>query len=75
MLHLAGLLLIPFVIAGVAFFIFRVRITWKEFAMQIAIQTSVMVGGFYLAKWGSMTSIEHWNGRITKKYNGEVSCS
>lgn len=68
-----GLLLVPLFVGGIAFYFFR-EITWKEFLLQIAVTVVAMVGGYQLAKWGSMQDIEYLNGHITEKLKGTEGC-
>ena len=74
MIHLFPLLIIPLLIAGVAFFGFKRTITWKEFALQEVIQIVVVVVGFMIAQAASLSSTEHWNGHVTSKRHSRVSC-
>ena len=71
---LIGLLIIPLFIASVGFFVFKTTITWKEFLFQIAISTTIMVVGYLIARWSSLSDIEHLNGRITNKLSGSEKC-
>lgn len=73
-MQLFGVLFIPVLLAaGVAFFL-RWTVTWKEFLLQLGIQTLVLTGAFYLAKQRSLTDTEHLHGRITKKVHDSESC-
>jgi len=74
MMSLIGLLLVPIVIGGAAFFFLRATISWKEFLVQMAASVLLIVGTWALARWGAMQSTEHWNGRITAKDNGTQGC-
>jgi len=73
-MSLIGLLLVPIVIGGGAFYFLRATITWKEFLAQMGASVILIVGAFALARWGAMQSIENWNGRITDKDSGTESC-
>ena len=74
MWHLVGLLAIPCAIAGIAAYKFKATITLQEFALMLGLACTVAVGGFFLARWGAMQDIEHWNGRITAKDHGSQKC-
>lgn len=74
MLHLFPLLLIPFAVLGGAFYVLRQTITWKEFVALEVLMIVLLVGGFFWARWGSMRSVEHWNGHITEKIEDSISC-
>lgn len=74
MVHLLILLIIPLIIAGVAFFGFKRTITWKEFLLQEVVQIAVVIAGFMIAQAASLSSVEHWNGHVTAKRSGTTSC-
>jgi len=74
MLALLGLLIIPLLVGGAMFLIFKATITWKEFLLMEAAAIGILVGGFFLARWGALQDVEHWNGRITAKNHGTMKC-
>jgi len=74
MLALLGLLIIPLLVGGGMFLIFKSTITWKEFLLMEAVAIAILVGGFFLARWGALQDVEHWNGRITHKNHGSHKC-
>lgn len=74
MIHLLGLLLVPLLVGGAAFYVLRATITWKEFVAQEVVSVLLLVGGFQLAKWGALQSTEHWNGHITEKTEDSIGC-
>lgn len=74
MLALLGLLVIPLLVGGGMFLFFKSTITWKEFLLMEVAAILVLVGGFFLARWGALQDVEHWNGRITKKNHGTMHC-
>ena len=73
-MNLLLLLSIPLLIAGIAFFAFKVTITWKEFLLHVGVAVVLVLGTWQLARWGSMADTEHWNGRITDKDSGTQGC-
>lgn len=74
MLYLLGLLIIPLLVGGAMFLIYKTTITWKEFLLMEVASIAVLVGGFFFARWGALQDVEHWNGRITKKNHGTMHC-
>ena len=74
MIHLVALLLIPLVIAGGSFVLFKNRVDWIEFTMMIVAGVAFAVVGFLLANIGGLSSTEYWNGRVTKKSKTHMSC-
>jgi hypothetical protein len=74
MFHLLGLLLIPILVGGVAYLINKTTITAKEYALMMGISVVVAVAGFYIARWGAMSDVEHWNGRVTAKVHDSEGC-
>lgn len=68
------MLLIPVAIAALAAWKLPETITWKEFLLQLAAQTLLIVAGYYIAKYQSLSSVEHLNGRITNKTHGPQGC-
>ena len=71
---LLGLLAIPFVVGGAAYLLSDATISWKEYAAMVAVSMLIAFGGYQLAKYGAMADVEHWNGHITAKNDGTVSC-
>lgn len=71
---LIGLLLIPLLVGGSAFVIWKKTITKKEFLLIESIAVVIAIGGFFIARWQSMRSVEHWNGRISAKIHDSQSC-
>ena len=72
--YLLGMLFIPVVLAAFAAWRFPDTITWKEFLLQLAVQTAFITGGYYIAKYQSLSSTEHLNGRIIAKTHNSESC-
>jgi hypothetical protein len=68
-----GLILIPLIVGGLAFYLLR-TITWKEFLLQIGSSVALLVGVYFVAKWGALQDTEYLNGVITKKAKGTESC-
>lgn len=68
------LLCVPLLVGGISFVIFRDTISVKEFGLQLVISVVLAVSGWMFARWQSMQSIEHWNGRITAKKKGTEGC-
>lgn len=68
------LLCVPLLVGGASFLHFRDTISVKEFALQLLISITLAVTGWMLARWHSMLSVEHWNGRIISKDAGTQSC-
>jgi hypothetical protein len=73
-MELAGLLLIPPLVGGILFLVFRSRITKKEFLLMEVIAVVILLGAWALARWGAMSDTENWNGRVTMKDHGSESC-
>jgi hypothetical protein len=73
-MHIVLLILIPLVISGGSFVIFKTTITWKEFLLQLGGAMLTLLLGWQLAKWGSLRDTEHLNGRITRKDEGTQHC-
>jgi hypothetical protein len=71
---LLGLLLVPILVSAGFFLICKGTVTWKEFLLQIGVCLLVIVGGYFLAKWGALRDTEHLNGRITAKAEGTQHC-
>lgn len=74
MLHILFLVVISLGISYGFFSRHRGRFTVKEFVLMQAVTVSVAVGGYFLARHGSLQSVEHWNGRITGKPKGAQKC-
>jgi hypothetical protein len=68
------LLCVPLLVGGLSFLHFRHTISVKEFALQLTLSVVLAVTGWMLARWQSMRSVEHWNGRIISKDSGTESC-
>lgn len=73
-MSLIGLLFVPPLVLGIAFFVFHATITWKEFLLTCALGIGLVFGGYQLAKWGALQSTEHLNGRVTGKPSGTEHC-
>lgn len=68
------LLLIPILVYGGLYLYTPETVTWKEFLAALVVTCAVMAGGYFGAKYWSMTDIEHWNGRITAKNHDTIGC-
>ena len=68
------LLLIPVVICGVTFLIFRSQITLKEFCLSEAICSVIIFSCFKLASCGAMQDTEILGGRVVQKNHGSQNC-
>lgn len=68
------LLLVPVLIGLGGLLLGRGRITIKEFAVQEAVIAVVIVTGYLIALSGRSSDVEHWNGRIAKKWTASGSC-
>lgn len=68
-----GLILIPLIIGGIAFYLLG-TITWKEFLLQIAACCLLLTGCYFLAQWGALRDVEYLNGVITAKDKGTEYC-
>lgn len=71
---LFGLLILPLIIAAVAIWRFPGTITWKEFTLQVVLQSAIITGGFYIARYSSLQSTEHLHGRVILKEHDSESC-
>lgn len=72
--HLLLLLLIPLIIGGAGFLVFRQTITWREFGAQEGICTVLLMLGYFLARCSAMHDTEILNGHITDKVEDTTSC-
>lgn len=73
-MFLLTLLLIPMVIALIAYLSMGKAITYKEFLLQLGIQIvfgSICAGVVY---WSNLTDYETWSGRIVGKTREQVHC-
>lgn len=68
------LLLLPFLIAVAGFLLSKGKIHWKEFLAQLAVQTFVIVVGYYIALHANEADVEIWNGVVVKKWADTGSC-
>lgn len=68
------ILLVPVLISGVAFLVLKATISWKEFLLMLGLGVGMTLIGWQIAKWGSLRSNEHLNGRVTHKEDGTQHC-
>lgn len=61
---LLALLAVPIVFGVAVFFWGKNRITYVELAIQLVLAGALVVGGYYLTRWGGIQDTELWNGRI-----------
>jgi hypothetical protein len=71
---LVFLLLVPIIICGGMFLLFKSTITWKEFLLQFGVCLLICVAGWFIAKYTAISDTEHWHGVITGKPSGTQSC-
>ncbi len=71
---LIGLLFTPLLIAIGFLLIFKNTVTKKEFIMISVIGVVAVLLAGAIAAWQSLSSEEHWNGRITTKTHGNEHC-
>jgi hypothetical protein len=71
---LVFLLLVPIIVCGAMFYFLKATITWKEFLLQFGVTVLLVVGAWFLAKWGALHDTENWHGRITGKPHGTEKC-
>jgi len=62
------------VVGLAAFFLGKKRITPFEALIQVGVVGALIVGGYYLTRWGGVQDYELWNGRIASKPWGTTSC-
>ena len=74
MIDLLGPMLVPAVVACVAHFGWRAKISWKEALVQLGASSALVLVVFLAARYGSVSSIEHLNGRVSDKDSGTESC-
>lgn len=74
MIDLLGPMLVPAVVACVAHFGWRAKISWKEALVQLGASSLLVLLVFLGARYGSISSVEHLNGRVSDKDNGTESC-
>jgi hypothetical protein len=74
MILFAVLLLVPALIA-LASFTLTHRVTWKEFGVQMAVQTVVAGTAAGLVSYENTADTEIWNGVVASKNSEHVSCS
>jgi hypothetical protein len=68
------LLAVPIVVGVATFFLGQSRITLLELAIQLLVVCGLMIGGYYLTRWGGIQDYELWNGRIASKPSGGMGC-
>lgn len=68
------LVAVPVLVGAVAFFLGKRRITPFEVIIQVGVVGALIVGGYYLTRWGGVQDYELWNGRIASKPWGSTSC-
>jgi hypothetical protein len=61
-------------VAGIGFAVLRATITWKEFLLQLGISAAMVTSLYFIARWQSLTDVEHLNGRVTGKDSGDEKC-
>lgn len=74
---MAHLIILVIIAIAAAFALRRVwhrEIQPKEFCVMLVAPALIMVGAYQYAKYNSMESVEHWNGRITEKTHGTQGC-
>lgn len=71
---LIGLLFTPLLIAIGFLLVFKNTVTKKEFVMISAIGVAAVFLAGAIAAWQSLSSEEHWNGRLTAKTDGSQHC-
>lgn len=74
MLHILILFVFSLAFSYFLFTRHRGRFTVNEFLLMQAITVVIAIGGYFLARHGSLQSIEHWNGRLTDKRSGSQKC-
>jgi hypothetical protein len=73
-MSLLFLLLVPLILGLVAMLTGKGKITVKEFLLQEAIIAVVIGVGYALALSNRSSDVEHWNGKIAKKWRDTGSC-
>jgi hypothetical protein len=71
---LLALLAMPVVFGVTVFFLGKRRITPGELATQLGVVGALVVGGYYLTRWGGIQDYELWNGRIASAPSGSTGC-
>lgn len=66
---------IPFIVIAISFFIFKKKVTWIEFLIQVLAQIIVVLASSYLMFQSSVSDTEVWSGSVTHKERNRVSCS
>lgn len=74
MFWLVILLAIPALIGAGARVWLKETVTLKEFLLLEVISVTIIAGCFFVARYGAMSDIEHWNGRVTGKPHGSQGC-
>lgn len=74
MIDLLGPMLVPAAIACVAHFGWRAKISWKEALVQLGVSSVLVLVVFLAARYASVSSVEHLNGRVSDKDSGTESC-
>jgi hypothetical protein len=68
------LLFLPMVLALVAFYTGRGKITWKELLVHEGVLLLIIGVGYAIGLSNRSSDVEHWNGRIAKKWQDTGSC-
>lgn len=68
------LFIIPFIAISISFFVFKKKVTWKEFLIQVLAQVIIVLSSSYLMFKSSVTDTEIWSGSVTDKKRERVSC-
>lgn len=70
---LLALLLVPFAVALVGFLTSR-RVCWREFLLQVVVQSLVLGGAYAIARHQATADVEIWNGAVASKDHGTHGC-
>lgn len=74
-MYLLFLMLIPILVGLGGLLFTKGRINWKEFLVMEGAVLLVLLAGYGLSTWRSISDVEIWNGRIAFKGSWRVSCS
>jgi len=74
MWQLLPLLVIPVIVVAGLQLTSSGKFTIKEFFLLEAVMAVLIIAGFSSARWGAMSDTEFWNGRVSAKDHGKMSC-
>lgn len=70
-----GLFIIPFLFMTASFFYLKETICWKEFLIQIFLQSFIATISIFIIFNSNVSDYEIWSGEVTSKSKDRVSCS